>query len=96
MSEYNKRTGVKHLRYRGFKIVRFAAILKAIGINIFRATAVRVAIIRSKGPHNDDYLALNYVIFIVKELFKGYWEPLIKKTFTLYGFSKNTPIVVQF
>jgi hypothetical protein len=96
MSEYNKRTGVKHLRYRGFKIVRFAAILKAIGINIFRATAVRVAIISSKGPHNDDYWALNHVIFIVKEFFKGYWKRLIKKMFTLYGFSENTPIVVQF
>jgi len=43
MSEYNNRTGVKRLRVRGLKAVRFAAILKAIGINIFRATAVRKA-----------------------------------------------------
>jgi hypothetical protein len=43
MSEYNKRTGVKRLRVRGFKAVRFAAVLKAIGVNIFRATAVRRA-----------------------------------------------------
>ncbi len=41
MSEYNTRTGVKRLRVRGFKAVRFAAILKAIAINLFRATAVR-------------------------------------------------------
>ena len=43
MSEYNNRTGVKRLRVRGFKAVRFAAVLKAIGVNIFRATAVRRA-----------------------------------------------------
>ncbi len=44
MSEYDRRTGVKRLRFRGFKAVRFAAILKAIGINIFRAAAVRRAV----------------------------------------------------
>ena len=37
MSEYDRRTGVKHLRVRGMKAVRFAAITKAIGLNIFRA-----------------------------------------------------------
>lgn len=41
MSEYDRKTGVKRLRVRGFKAVRFAATLKAIGINIFRATKVR-------------------------------------------------------
>jgi hypothetical protein len=52
MSEYNNRTGVKRLRVRGFKAVRFAAVLKAIGVNIFRATAVRRAQERrnSQGP----------------------------------------------
>ena len=37
MSEYDRRTGVKHLRVRGLKAVSFSAILKAIGVNIFRA-----------------------------------------------------------
>jgi len=37
MSEYDRRTGVKHLRVRGLKAVSFAATLKAIGINIYRA-----------------------------------------------------------
>lgn len=41
MSEYDRRTGVKRLRFRGIKAVRFAAVLKAIGVNIFRATTVR-------------------------------------------------------
>ena len=43
MSEYDRRTGVKHLRVRGLKAVRFAATLKALGINIFRAAALRAS-----------------------------------------------------
>ena len=34
MSEYDRRTGVKHLRVRGLKAVRFCATLKALGVNI--------------------------------------------------------------
>ena len=34
MSEYDRRTGVKHLRVRGIKAVRFCATLKALGVNI--------------------------------------------------------------
>lgn len=41
MSEYDRRTGVKHLRVRGMKAVRFAAIMKAMGLNIFRASRHR-------------------------------------------------------
>jgi len=41
ISEYDRRTGVKHLRFRGFGAVRFAATIKAAAINIFRATVVR-------------------------------------------------------
>lgn len=39
MSEYDRRTGVKKLRFRGLAAVRFAAFMKAIGINIKRAAA---------------------------------------------------------
>jgi hypothetical protein len=42
-SEYDRLTGVKHLRVRGFKAVRFCATIKALGINIYRiAAAMRV------------------------------------------------------
>lgn len=41
MSEYDRRTGVKNLRVRGLKAVSFAAVLKAIGVNIRRAAACR-------------------------------------------------------
>ena len=43
MSEYHKRTGVKKLRVRGLKAVRFSATLKAAGVNIMRAAAARLA-----------------------------------------------------
>jgi hypothetical protein len=41
MSEYDRRTGVKHLRVRGLKAVKFSATLKALGVNIFRAAVIR-------------------------------------------------------
>nr|WP_278186438.1 transposase [Desulfobacter hydrogenophilus] len=44
MSELDRRTGLKRLRYRGMKSVRFAATMKAVGINIFRATVARKVI----------------------------------------------------
>lgn len=43
MSQYNSLTGVKRLRVRGLKAVRFCATLKAAGVNIFRAAAVQAA-----------------------------------------------------
>ncbi len=44
MSKYETRTGVKQLRVRGLKAIRFCATLIAVGVNIFRATAVRKAV----------------------------------------------------
>lgn len=43
MSQYDRRTGVKHQRYRGQQKIRFAAVLKAAGLNILRAAAARRA-----------------------------------------------------
>jgi hypothetical protein len=69
MSEYDRRTGVKHLRVRGLKAVRFCATLKAVGLNIFRATAVRRALNKAKTVHERVLPALIYAIYIVKERF---------------------------
>lgn len=41
ISEYDRKTGVKHLRVRGLSAVSFCATLKAAAVNIFRATAFR-------------------------------------------------------
>lgn len=48
MSQYDALTGVKRLRVRGFKAVRFCATLKAAGLNILRAAMVRKARRRSQ------------------------------------------------
>ena len=69
MSEYDRLTGVKHLRVRGFKAVRFCATLKAIGVNLFRAAAVRRAANKTKAPHGGALPALLHVIYVVKERF---------------------------
>ena len=61
MSEYDRRTGVKHLRVRGFKAVRFSARLKALGLNILRAAAVMAVMIAGISPESDpkaDYHAV--------------------------------------
>jgi hypothetical protein len=42
MSELNRLTGVKRLRVRGMKAVRYCVTLKVLGLNIFRAAAFRV------------------------------------------------------
>jgi len=76
MSELDRRTGVKRLRVRGFKAVRFSATLKAIGINLFRAAAVRKAANHNNPAKNRIKSALNHAIFFVKEHVKRILGPL--------------------
>ena len=40
-SALDRKTGVKHLRVRGMPAVRFAVVLKVLGLNLLRAAAVR-------------------------------------------------------
>jgi hypothetical protein len=83
VSELDRRTGVKRLRVRGFKAVRFSAILKAIGINLFRAAAVRKAANHDNAANSKLKSALNHAIFIVKEHFERILGPL-KNYFQLH------------
>jgi len=76
MSELDRRTGVKRLRVRGFKAVRFSATLKAIGINLFRAAAVSRAACYGNAANSKIKSALNHAIFFVKEHFKRIFRPL--------------------
>ena len=83
ISELDRHTGVKRLRVRGFKAVRFSATLKAIGINLFRAAAVR----KAANPDNTDdrrlKSTLNHAVFFVKEHFERIFNPL-KNYFDLH------------
>lgn len=67
MSEYDRKTGVKNLRVRGMKAVRLCATLKAVGINIFRATAFRNAKISPKPVQEWAYRCVSCLCFYVKE-----------------------------
>ncbi len=69
MSEYDRRTGVKHLRVRGFKAVRFSAILKALGVNIFRAAAVMAAILAGRSTRSRAKRGLTTGIEVFRERF---------------------------
>jgi hypothetical protein len=85
MSEYDRRTGVKHLRVRGLKAVRFCATLKAAAVNIFRATAVRRALNGDTAAHQRGQLGHIHVIFVVKEHMLMVWSQL-SKIFTLFDY----------
>jgi hypothetical protein len=67
MSEYDRRTGVKHLRVRGFKAVRYCATLKALGINLLRAVAVMIALNREENAQKTGDAASPNRFFTFKE-----------------------------
>jgi hypothetical protein len=87
MSEYDRRTGVKQLRVRGFKAVKFCAVLKAIGINLFRAAAVWMAINPDLNDDKSSRFRRNHAFLIIKELFFRRWRGL--KNFFMTTMSNN-------
>jgi hypothetical protein len=70
MSEFDRRTGVKHLRVRGMKAVCFAAVMKAIGLNIFRASRHRKHQNGPLVPLCGVLLALLAICGLLKEQFR--------------------------
>jgi hypothetical protein len=76
MSEYDRTMGVKRVRVRGFPAVRYCAILKAIGVNLFRATAVRNALKEQGEAPQPGNSLLHRVILIVKEQIGEVWGKL--------------------
>jgi hypothetical protein len=84
MSQYDRLTGVKHLRVRGFKAVRFAATLKAAAVNIARAVAALRARRKaegldtgpSKGNRGDSGLFKELFARIVRVFFGWRFESL--------------------
>ncbi|MDP1760036.1 MAG: transposase [Candidatus Woesebacteria bacterium] len=94
ISEYDRKTGVKHLRVRGFKAVRFCATLKAVGVNIFRATAVRKAVNNGRAAYVGVLSAQIHAIYIVKERFSKAWGQL-RKIFTLFDRRYRHPLIMD-
>jgi hypothetical protein len=74
MSEYDRSTEVKRVRVRSFPTVRYCATLKAIGVNLFKATGVR-NVLKGQGeaPQASDSF-LHGVILILIERVGLVWE----------------------
>jgi hypothetical protein len=78
MSAYDRRTGVKQLRVRGLKAVRFAAVLKAAGLNILRAAAVGTALSKNTlPPGSGPNYACNGLMGIFKERCMRWWAACV-------------------
>lgn len=93
MSEYDRKTGVKNLRVRGMKAVRLCATLKAVGINLFRATVVRRANLSPRPIRKWACLCVSRLCFYVKEQYCALLSNLDKmfseSTFST-GFSRRS------
>ena len=73
MSQYDRLTGVKHLRVRGFKAVRFAAVMKAIAVNIARAIAAKRPGYGVKDQVQPNTSVLNGVFYFSKNKLTSFW-----------------------
>jgi len=69
MSQLDRRTGIKHLRVRGMKAVRFAATMKATALNIIRAAAYKKRQNKGKNPSSPSFGGLIGLILVIKVRF---------------------------
>jgi hypothetical protein len=86
ISAYDTRTGVKHLRVRGHKAVRFCATLKGTGVNIFRASTVQKAISCAEEALEMGKSGLYRVSPIFKEHLGTIWGQL-RNIFTPFAYN---------
>jgi hypothetical protein len=77
MSQFDRLTGVKRLRVRGAKPVRFAVKMKAAALNIARAVAVERARRRAESPDPSRSGAGQGIIRFFKEHFCRIFRPLL-------------------
>jgi hypothetical protein len=85
MSEYDRRTGVKHLRFRGIKAVRFCATLKATGLNILRAAAARRARKEDESAQDRRNRDAMYAFSIIKERVESFLAVTIQINQTVFN-----------
>jgi hypothetical protein len=79
MSQYKRLTGVKRLRVVRLKAVRFCAALKAAGLNILRAAAVRAEQRKSEDAKTGALRPAFMLFSIVKEPIGRWWHKFMKK-----------------
>ena len=73
MSQLDRRTGIKHLRVRGMKAVRFAATMKATALNIIRAAAFKKRRNKGKSPSTPSVGGWIDLIWTIKEHFYDFF-----------------------
>jgi hypothetical protein len=95
ISAYAARTGVKWLRVRGLAAVRFCATLKATGVNIFRATVVRKALMEAPEAFVGEKPGLGQAIFIFKERCATLWGRLQRFIAPIGTYENVEPIFVR-
>ena len=83
MSQYDRLTGVKHLRVRGFKAVRFAAVMKAAAVNIARAAAAMKTRLRALDPDSAQYRANWRLLQLFKEHLNRFFRLLVESIKTI-------------
>ncbi|BBO67283.1 hypothetical protein DSCA_12130 [Desulfosarcina alkanivorans] len=76
MSEFDRRTGVKKLRVRRMPAVRFYARMKATGLNILRAGAVRKARRKARAANGASIGFVDICIHAVKERIQRFIKDL--------------------
>jgi len=76
MSQLDRRTGIKHLRVRGMKAVRFAATMKATALNIIRAAAYKKRRNKGKSPSSPSIEGWIDLIWVVKEHFYDFLDKI--------------------
>ena len=89
MSQFDRLTGVKHLRVRGRKPVRFAAVMKAAAVNIARALAVSQARRRAQGTNTDRDRGVCRVFRLFKERMGGVFR-------SIGGWAAGQPALLEF
>lgn len=91
MSEYDRRTGVKQLRVRGLDRVRFAAVMKAVGINLLRAARHYAA----SGKKNGENLGPGADFgFLMKATFSR-WTALCGHAEEFFRMFHSAPIIAR-
>jgi hypothetical protein len=81
MSDLDRVTGIKHLRVRGRRQVRLAAVLKATGLNILRATAFRNRLRGPKPENGGSCHPPKGLVGVVKEQFlrlRNFLRPFVE------------------
>lgn len=73
MSDLDRVTGVKHLRFRRMPQVRLVAVLKATGLNILRASAFRNGKRQYLRRKSGDRSGHEGVIGTVKDQISRFW-----------------------